>query len=165
MNIDPFGIAGNLIAAAIIFIVGLLWHSHFAPFLSGLMHAGTRLDGKWRGEQDLAHAIYRFELDLKQFGSTLRGTFTSNDTYKGSGSIDNGVQTYVLKGIIRDGFVFLQYEDSQKRLQSMGGFLFSIESHGRELEGHMLFLRSRNAERIGTTTTTIQLKRLANGNT
>lgn len=98
MQIDPLGIAGNLIAAAIVFVVGLLWRSHIAPWLSSLVHSGTRLNGKWKGEQNLEHAIYRFDLDVTQFGSTIRGTFTSNDTYKkkdGTTS-DNGVQTYVL---------------------------------------------------------------------
>ena len=162
MQIDPLGIVGNLIAAAILFVAGLLWRSHIDPWLTGLFHAGTRLDGKWTGEQTLSHAIYRFELDLKQFGASIHGQFKSNDTYLSAdgGKRENGIQTYILRGMIRDGFVFLQYEDSKKHLQSMGGFLFCIESQGRELEGHMLFLRSHNAERIGTTSTLIQLRRV-----
>lgn len=157
---DPLGILGNIVATILVFLAGVSWRSVIAPHVHNATYRGTRVDGVWTGEQDLPHATYRFHIRLIQFGSKLSGVFTSNDTYKPSNGVPQkmGAQEYKVSGLIQDGYLFLQYEIVDRGNQGMGGFLFSIESQGRELEGHMLFLRSaRGNSRIGTTSTEVRL--------
>jgi hypothetical protein len=126
------GIVTGLITACLIYLISKIFQRIVIPWYQELMYQGIDLSGSWEVNPLSPHARHIF-FDLSQKANLIIGTAAhsvKSETVKG-----DKVRTYVLKGRIKDRFIWLQGHCIDPKRLGVTSYLLESIGDGRTLRG------------------------------
>jgi hypothetical protein len=105
----------------------------FIPWYRGIKYNGLIVEGEWEANHEYEKTMEYSSLSLKQLADKITGRWTIIEEDKQSKK--KGIKTFTTNGVIKDRFIILTVQNTDKKQIGLGSMLIEANGNGYELEG------------------------------